>query len=441
MHRVTIATVGGESPVMFVRIGSQTESLPCEYDPADEALLVPSALIDRLGLIPDQSVHVQADSPGHTARLHVGPLVGVLLRHVDAERLDRSGRYRQMVAEARMAGTIPYFFSIEGVDFEQERCQGWLNRDGTWEEETLPLPDVIYHRATYGDSAKRRAASALIRDLVRLKGVSLLNNANSFSKRSVNEALRFFADSAELAPLTLPFDHFPQFAELLARYPSLFVKADHGSHGSDVVRLTAEGEEWRVLGKINGRTVDEVFSQTEQVYAFLCLAKDSRVWVVQEGIDVPQVGGCVFDVRVILQKDNAGEWVAALTLVRLAEPHKVAANMSQGGRPYLPSAFLREFGEHLPGFDEMDQRASDAAVQTALALEARFGLLGEVGVDIAVDRTCRPWVLEANAKPLHPELPDMPMPLVRYPFHYATHLAGRAWNGLHTGLGAPRSTI
>lgn len=437
MRRIRIGTLEGPAKPAVVHVGSWQKPVPCRFSPDGQGLALPAEALAETGLLAGDEV--LAFSPDDGQHIYLGPLVGILLGPQDLPLLhgSRSERYSQMLREARAAGAFAFLFEIENVDGQSRGIGGWVRRAETWAPAYLPFPDVIYHRDTYPTPGERLRAADVRRKL-RLAGVTFLNSANSFSKWEVYDALRFYAETAALVPETVWFDSQTALAEMLQRHPRVFVKADQGSHGSEVLRIREVPGGWQVQGRFGRRRIDETFPNLEILYGFLSLLRGQARWVIQQGIDLPRVAGRIFDLRVIVQKDGTGRWQAPLLLVRWAQEGQVAANMSQGGEPFLPGAFLERFGPELAGLEAMETTAVAAAMQTAAALESRYGLLGEIGVDIGLDRQGRAWVFEANTKPLHPEIPDLPVPLIRYPFHYAIYLAQRAWAGRQTGLAWPR---
>jgi hypothetical protein len=365
------------------------------------------------------------------------PLVAVLLQRAAPEFLRQKPRYQEIALEAKRAGCRPIFLDISGLDLESGSATGLVWGAGEWHSVTVPLPEVIYHRTAFRNPLVRAEAAQRLRRLTAEHGVILLNSVNAFSKWQTDQALRFFRETADLAPETVLLQGPESLEHMLETFPVLVAKADHGSHGSDVLRITAGSGGWHVRGKAGGRPVETRFERKEQLCQFLALLSCGSNWVVQQGICLPEVDGRFFDLRVVLQKDGAGQWQTALVLLRLAQPNRVAANMSQGAEPFLPEEFLRLHGHRFPGLTQMAERAAAVAHLTALALEARFGRLGEIGVDIGVDETGRAWVFEANTKPLHPELPGLPVPLIRHPFQYAAFLARAGRLGRRTRLPPP----
>lgn len=371
----------------------------------------------------------------------LGPLIGIMLGPAEMAQLQQGSRYRCMARQAREAGALPLFFDLPGLG-DGATVQGWTEQDGEWRAVTEPLPDVIYNRATYGDRKQSKTATRLLRTLTARRRTRLINGVNALSKLAVHEALRFLPGTADLAPETLALTSADDLTAMMGRHPTIFVKGNHSSHGSEVVRLRGEGSMVAIRGRIGSRPVDERFDNPDQVFAFLRMLRPGTAWLVQQGIDLPAVQGRLFDVRVIAQKDGQGQWQLPLVLIRLAQPGQVATNMSQGGEPFLPDTFLGQFGGQVPGLEDLEATASDAARRTTLALESRFGLLGEVGIDIGLDRQGTPWVFEANTKPLHPTVPGLEEGhLIRHPFEYGVYLARQIRSGRCSGLSAPISPI
>ncbi len=363
---------------------------------------------------------------------------GIMLGPADEERLRVRDRYRLMAHQARVAGAEPIFFTLGGLNEAGTQVQGWTEQDGQWHSVATGLPEVIYNRATYGDRTQSQSAVGLLKTLFARRATRLINPINSISKLEVADALSFFPGTAGLAPETRPLIAPSDLTAMSGRHGALFLKRDHGSHGSDVVRLRDESGMAGIRGRIGSRHVDERFGSVEEVFAFLKLLDPEMTWVVQQGIALPTVNGRSFDLRVIAQKDGEGQWQLPLVLVRLAREGHVAANMSQGGEPFLPDGFLRQFGSQIPHLPDLVERVSQAAHRTLLALESRFGLLGEVGIDIGVDEQGSTWVFEANTKPLHPAVPGMEEDrLLRYPFAYGAYLARQARAGRETGTAQP----
>lgn len=430
MRRVTMAPLDGPAPATMVQAGSWQQSVPCAFAPGGDTLFLPPEVLEAIGAEPWQSVYALAHARGRHVR--VGPLIGVLLNEYDATRLDDGeyGRYRLIVREAHALGAIPVFLCLEGLDLEAGLVRGRIRRNGDWLLATLPLPDVIYDRTTYPDRQDRTRAAALRRELRRRHGVCFLNSPNAMGKRDVADCLRFFPHTAGLVPDTAPFGDVQVLADMLGRHGRVFLKDDYGSHGESVLHAGWKADRLHMRGHLFGRPVRRSFSSVDDLHAFLSRQTASTQWVVQQAIPLARVEGRLFDLRAVAQKDGAGEWSVPLVLVRWARRGEVVTNTSLGADPVSPEVLLAHAGERRPELAGLKAVVTRVARQTAEVLETRFGALGEVGLDIGLDRTGRPWVFEANTKPYHGE----DVFLVFNPIQYAAYLALRRWEGRESGL-------
>lgn len=433
MKRVRIERLLSGGSKAIVQAGAYREEVPCKLTLApDPVLELPVECLERLQLEPNQVVNVAVHE--HGKRIDIGPLIGVLLNRRGLRRLRKGdARYHEIMAEARRAGACLCFFTLNAIDPGTGTVDGWVEWGCGWANLRTPLPDVIYNRATYRNRQVRGAAQAMLRDLVEQHGVILLNGVNSFGKRDVSEALTFFADTASLSPQTLPFTDPTVIEQMLQQHGKIFVKADHSSHGSNVLRVEASAGGWQVQGHFRGAPVNESFQSLEQLQTFLMLLCGKRRWVVQKAVDLLKVQDRIFDIRTIVQKNGDGEWTVPLVLVRWAQPNQVVTNTSQGAEPILPAALRAVAGRSLAVLNQLEAKATSAALQTVAALEARFGRLGEVGVDIGLDSEGKTWVLEANTKPFHRFYEELPVPLAHYPIQFAVHLAAQKWAGRQSG--------
>ncbi len=431
-----VAALTTAAPAVVLHTGSKVRPTACAYDRQARRLGLPPAILDELGIIPGQDVHVLAQD--HGRHLYLGPLIGIWLARVGRQARDGAiADDRGVIREARAVGTVPFFFELSGVDRGSKRVDGWVERDGAFAPAVLPLPDVIYNRATFPDRQERSRAAVLRKELTDRDGVVFLNRANAYGKQAVYEALDYFPLTAHLAPETVPFDGSDSLKRMLARHASVYLKAGFGSLGSDVVRVRDVRDGWEIAGRRGGIPVRRKFTDVDRMATFLLEFRGDEPWVIQQAIGVPCIEGSQVDVRAFLQKDKHGRWQVPRVMVRVGTPGEVVASTHLGGRPFSLADFLARHGDEVPQFVGIETKATAVALRVAETLEARYGLLGEVAVDLGVDADGRVWVFEANAKPRHRSVSGLPQSIDRYPFLYAIHLAALSWSGRHSGLSWP----
>ncbi|CAK4824486.1 unnamed protein product [Aphanomyces euteiches] len=100
--------------------------------------------------------------------------------------------------------------------------------------------------------------------------------------------------------------------------------------------------------------------------------------------------GRPFDFRVMIQKNPNGKWETTGIAGRVAHPSKAVTNGSQGGTIYPAGSLIKP---------ALIQTLGHIAHLTAVQFSLKYPLMNELGIDIAVDRHRKPWILEVNTRP------------------------------------------
>ncbi|WP_379153640.1 YheC/YheD family protein [Paenibacillus sp. sgz5001063] len=193
--------------------------------------------------------------------------------------------------------------------------------------------------------------------------------------------------------------------KMLLKYHMVYIKPCCGSMGQGVIRvekISARGRENNSGEQVHYRyqagTQVHSFSDYDTAYLAICRETKGRSYLVQKGIRLITYDQRPFDIRVMVQRNPKGKWVATGVAGRVAHPGKVVTNGSQGGSIY-PVASLLE------AYTSIEKRAALIAamkkigVKSAHQLGSAFPSLREIGVDIALDRRLKLWILEVNTVP------------------------------------------
>ncbi|WP_241242997.1 YheC/YheD family protein [Paenibacillus whitsoniae] len=194
-------------------------------------------------------------------------------------------------------------------------------------------------------------------------------------------------------PATHPFSR-TRLSAMLTKYGMVYVKPDTGSLGIGVMRVERIDGGYRYQAGMKKHT----FPTFDRMYEALRKSCGGRRHLIQKGIHVLRHEGRPFDFRVMMQKRPSGRWVCSGIAARVAHPQKAVTNGSQGGTIYAPE-------------DLIAPRFGPKAAEALLASMARIGRLtaaqfgrsypamNELGLDLAVDRRLKPWILEVNTRP------------------------------------------
>ncbi len=211
------------------------------------------------------------------------------------------------------------------------------------------------------------------------------HSRNISSKWSKHEALRRSSRLARYMPETrrMSFHHLDS---MLKKYGMVYVKPVFGSLGIGVMRVDRVDRGLRYQKGL----VRKTFRTVAAGYFSLLRETGGKPYMVQRGIPLARHGGRPYDIRVMVQRRPGRPWKVTGMAGRVAYPGKIVTNGSQGGTIF-PVSGLLDGG--------MRSRIRKIGLRAAYRLHAVYPGLVEMGLDVAVDRNRRPWILEANTHP------------------------------------------
>nr|WP_275422660.1 YheC/YheD family protein [Paenibacillus mucilaginosus] len=197
-------------------------------------------------------------------------------------------------------------------------------------------------------------------------------------------------------PDTKPFTR-SGLQTMLQRYPSsVYFKPTRGSGGNGIARierlasgkyLLHHGEKKRVLTSLGS------------LHAELKRFAGRRPYLLQRGIHLLKSQGKPFDLRVMVQKTSRGRWLSTGIFAKLGRPGKVVNNYHQGGRIVLLPTALKGAGISKERRDRMKWQLKRMGTHAGRCFDRHRKGFRELGLDVAIDRSRRMWILEINTRP------------------------------------------
>lgn len=197
--------------------------------------------------------------------------------------------------------------------------------------------------------------------------------------------------------------HLPETSRLdssnlhvyLRKYPVVFVKPCFGGGGRGILKLSRQGQ------KCSIQTVERRYQvPIEHTYKFVRKLTGSKSCIVQQGIDLMDVEGRSIDFRVLLLKPKE-EWKLMGIMGKLGAPGRIVTNHCRGGSSITLKEALKR-GTEKKKEEEQDmvqKEMEDLAQQIAQVLHKKYKLITELGLDMALDRKGKLWLIEANTRP------------------------------------------
>jgi len=226
------------------------------------------------------------------------------------------------------------------------------------------------------------------------------------SKQAKNNVLRADPALRVLLPSTNGFNR-SNVERMLGRYGMIYVKPVNGTFGKGVIRVEKSPNAKHPYRFQAGETKYD-FDTFDEMYAKLLTAKKRKPYLAQQGIELLKHNDRRFDLRVMVQKNPRDAWESTGIIGRLAHPGKIVTNYHAGGKP-LPFSTLLAGHMSPDKRQSFDRRLREIGVAVASALEKKYPRLKEIGIDVAVDESHHPWILEVNTLPdpyIFRKLPD-----------------------------------
>lgn len=143
------------------------------------------------------------------------------------------------------------------------------------------------------------------------------------------------------------------------------------------------------------------------LYQKLKRFSNQRSFLLQKGIHLARTNGNPFDLRVMVQKTNNGNWKSTAIFAKIGSPGKVATNYNQGGKIGFLHGTLSGAGYGQASIGQMEQKLLKLGVSVGRNFERHLKGMREIGLDVALDSERKPWILEVNTRPQFYPLKNM----------------------------------
>ncbi|GIM47896.1 hypothetical protein DNHGIG_34450 [Collibacillus ludicampi] len=352
----------------------------------------------------------------------MGVLLGILtVKRGDEFRGNRRNFY-DITKIGRLLGHEVIVLAPESLSIHSQTIQAWKWNHG-WKLVTSRLPDVVYNRIP---DRKAEQTTAVKEAKKRLKRMGIpYYNPGFFNKRSLYELLSRRADTSIFVPRTLPVSDLRDLLPFLAEVKSVYLKPIHGKAGDGIFRIDHQGEMYHIVFQKKGYRLTHRLKQEASLLKFLHKKMGRNDYVAQEGIDLSRVQGRMFDLRLLLQKGREGHFEITGFGCRVAAPDGITTHVPNGGM-ILPA--VESLAQVFPGQEEqVMNRVTEMAMRCAETIdEGEEELVGEMSMDIGVDRESRLWFFEANAKPMKFDEPHIRERSLKQIFYFCEHLLSKA---------------
>lgn len=181
----------------------------------------------------------------------------------------------------------------------------------------------------------------------------------------------------------------------LRRYSDVFIKPVTGSFGNHILRIRKLRRGYTVQGENRVRRVS-----SEGIVRAVYRHTGRRRFMLQKGVSILKVKGRPVDFRVLLLRPRQ-KWLYMGTMGKMASAGRVVTNYNHGGKAVRVKEVLREAGYGNSDIRRMENAMVQISRTAAVAFNRKHKHCRRLGIDIAIDRAGRAWILEVNTNPFY----------------------------------------
>lgn len=325
------------------------------------------------------------------------PTLGIMT--IAIHDLEERSYFRKLIVQAKKLGLRAFVFTPRDVSAKTNRIRAHLydTEAGKWIRGWTTFPALIYDRCRYKDSE-------LFREFRRFretyKQLIYMNRPIS-NKWGMHQVLAKSSAIRPHLPTTRVYSDHVELLELLQQHRLLYLKPINGTGGRGILRLEKRrGGQILVQGRQrNRRIVAPKLVSPRLLPAVLSGWELKNKYLIQQGIANKLPDGRVHDYRLLIQKNGSGEWEVTGCAGRIGPRQSITSNLHGGGHAVPMTELLqRRYGSEETA-ETIRKQVYDLGQNVAKTVEDHFGRLCELGIDIAIDPTGHPWLLELNPKP------------------------------------------
>jgi len=214
------------------------------------------------------------------------------------------------------------------------------------------------------------------------------------SRWEIHEMYAGHSDLSKLLPPTAVLSH-DSLSEFVNRYSSVYIKGRNGHTGSGIIKAwkTEEGYEFV---KVKG--APDFTGTLEHLYDQVRDGRRASSVLVQRAIDLAEIEGRPFSIRLMFMRDGQENWQYAGMLAKVAGEDSVVTNVRRGGGyvTTIEHALSESLGYNHDQIESMKVKLIDTGSRFVHFASRQGYRTYESGIDLGIDKNGLIWMIEAN---------------------------------------------
>jgi len=288
----------------------------------------------------------------------------------------------------------------------------------------MPLPDIIYNRIPNREIERTRKVR---RKLAACQSDSRITMFNPyfFNKWQLFKWLKASSTTKVFLPKTQRLSSAKVLEKMLNDHHFLYLKPESGKAGKGIMTVSYKPNSslpYRLNIQEKQSSITYNCVNFKKLWARISEEMDNNPYIVQQGITLATYRSHKFDLRALIQKNSNGEWELTGLGARVAGGTSITTHVPRGGRIDDPIKLL-SYAFSSKESHTIVEKASKAAVTIATQIEKQSKYrLGEMSMDIGVDKKGDIWFFEANSKPMKFDEPHIRQKSLQRIFQYSHYL-------------------
>lgn len=355
--------------------------------------------------------------------LRLGPVIGILTFHHVYEN-KRFDFYLNYVAT--LTSGVIYVFCSKAINPANNTIKGYYfnTSQKTWSAADFPYPDVVLDRCYPNAYRAHKKLQKVIGE------GKIFNKKTMISKLDFYNALKEDEFLKNHLPETIVCTGASDIEHFLSKHHEIFIKPLSGMKGIGIIIVSLQNGILKCRYMEKGKVAEKKLANLDQVFGILRdFGHPNRRYIIQNSVPRMNYQGTPFCFRVMVCKNGNGQWLVPAIFTKAATGDSFLTNHASGARFVSLKNLFNDTDEVRYKKPDCIKLLADLGVKTAQVLDNKYGPLGDLGLDIILDRSGKPWLIEANGNPgtvprSHMvEFPDWIYQSFKLPMAYARYLA------------------
>lgn len=338
--------------------------------------------------------------------LKMGPLVGIFTINGPNGFKGNRSNYKRIIQTGIKAGVFVYVFTAESINMVNKTVKAhiYLSKQNRWVTNTMPLPDVVYNRVPYRSDEEKQIVKKAI-SLMKSENIPFFN-PYFFNKWALYQWMKESNEFKKIIPETAILSRVNLY-NLLKRNSSLYLKPISGKAGLGFIKLEMKQNYIDLKYQFNKGTNNIRVNSFYSMWNIISKLTANKGYIIQAGIDLNTYYGSPYDIRVLVQKNGFGKWSVSGIGIRVAGKESITTHVPRGGYiETVDKVFNHSYGPYYS--ENLKSEISNLALRISQYIEKRINYpLGELSLDLGVDKNGQIWFFEANSKPMEFDEPHI----------------------------------